>query len=101
MQRLVVLVRAHEGEGEMIKDVLKRAQISGVPALRIDPSVDITSRPKCFVAMRTARRLTRSARLSWTATVSTRTYSCLRSSTPSCITGVPMRRSTPGSSSNP
>jgi hypothetical protein len=50
-QRSVVLLIARDDDGEVIKDMLKRAQVSGVPALRIDPSVDITSRPKCFVAM--------------------------------------------------
>ena len=35
----------------MVNDLLGRARASGVPALRIDPSVDIASRPKCFIAM--------------------------------------------------
>lgn len=50
-QRPVVLVVARQGEGAMVSDLSKRAGISGVPVLRIDPSVDIQSRPRCFIAM--------------------------------------------------
>ena len=50
-ERSVALVIAHEGEGQMIEDLLNRARLADVPALRIDPSVDVPARPKCFVAM--------------------------------------------------
>jgi len=50
-QRSVALVVAREGEGQMVEDLLRRARLAGQPALRIDPSVDLTTRPRCFVAM--------------------------------------------------
>jgi hypothetical protein len=50
-QRAVALLVAREGEGAMIDDLVARADIAGVPTLRIDPSVDVNSQPKCFVAM--------------------------------------------------
>jgi hypothetical protein len=55
-QRTVVLVVARENQGEMVNDLLERARVSGVPALRIDPSVDIPSRPRCFIAMPFGRK---------------------------------------------
>jgi len=51
IQRSVALVVAREGEGAMINDLTERARQSNVPVLRIDPSVDIASQPKCFIAM--------------------------------------------------
>jgi hypothetical protein len=50
-ERTVALVIAREGEGEMIKDLIRRAELRDVPVLRIDPAVDIGSRPTCFIAM--------------------------------------------------
>src|SRR3954451_8372203 len=47
-ERSVVVVVAREGEGAMVTDLIERARVSGVPALRIDPSVHIPSRPRCF-----------------------------------------------------
>jgi hypothetical protein len=55
-ERSVVLVVAREGEGAMVTDLLERARVSGVPALRIDPSVHIPSRPRCFIAMPFGRK---------------------------------------------
>jgi len=50
-QRRAAVVIARPGEGQMIEDLLHRAKLDDVPVLRIDPSVDIATRPKCFVAM--------------------------------------------------
>ncbi len=47
----VALVVARQGEGQMIEDFLTRAHLAGLPDLRIDPSVDVTTRPRCFIAM--------------------------------------------------
>ena len=55
-ERSVVLVIAREGEGAMVTDLLERARVSGVSALRIDPSVQIPSRPRCFIAMPFGRK---------------------------------------------
>ncbi|WP_395728594.1 hypothetical protein [Nakamurella sp.] len=50
-QRCVGLVVAAPGEGRMIDDLLHRSALTGTPVLRIDPTVDIPSRPKCFILM--------------------------------------------------
>jgi hypothetical protein len=50
-QRAVALVVARQGEGQMIEDLVNRATLRDVPTVRIDPSVDLTAQPKCFVAM--------------------------------------------------
>jgi hypothetical protein len=55
-QRSVSLVIAREGEGQMIEDFLHRGELSGMPSLRIDPSVDLSGRPRCFIAMPFGRK---------------------------------------------
>jgi hypothetical protein len=55
-QRAVALVVAHEGEGEMVEDLLGRAQLGGMPMLRIDPSAQLPTRPRCFIAMPFGRK---------------------------------------------
>lgn len=50
-ERVAVLVVAAPGEGRMVEDLRNLADVRGWPVLRIDPTVDISSRPKCFVAM--------------------------------------------------
>lgn len=56
-QRAVTVVVAREGEGEMVTDLLQRSQLRGVPVLRIDPSIDLGTRPRCFVAMPFGRKV--------------------------------------------
>jgi tetratricopeptide (TPR) repeat protein len=56
-QRAVALVIASEGEGEMVEDFTARAALLGIPVLRIDPAVDLSCRPHCFVAMPFGRKL--------------------------------------------
>ena len=47
-----VLSWSLRGEGQMIEDLLRRARLNELPTLRIDPSVDVsTRRPRCFIAM--------------------------------------------------
>ncbi|NUS50187.1 MAG: hypothetical protein HOQ22_03995 [Nocardioidaceae bacterium] len=55
-ERNVLLVLAREGEGEYIEDMQARARLRGVPVLRIDPSVDMSTRPRCFIAMPFGRK---------------------------------------------
>ncbi len=49
-QRAVALLIAQAGEGLMLEDMVGRARVDGLPTLRIDPDVDLSSRPRCFVA---------------------------------------------------
>jgi hypothetical protein len=42
-ERVVALVVARPGEGQMVEQFVQRAQLRGVPSLRIDPSVDLAS----------------------------------------------------------
>jgi hypothetical protein len=50
-ERTVALVIAAEQEGEMVIDFTAQAALQSVPVLRIDPTVDLSARPYCFVAM--------------------------------------------------
>jgi hypothetical protein len=50
-ERVVVVVVAGEGEGAMVQDLLGRAELKGVPGVRIDPTLDLARRPKCLVVM--------------------------------------------------
>jgi hypothetical protein len=50
-ERVVVLAVAAEGEGAMVHDLVERGKLRDAPALRIDPNVTITVRPRVFVAM--------------------------------------------------
>ncbi|HEV3378292.1 MAG TPA: tetratricopeptide repeat-containing protein [Thermoleophilaceae bacterium] len=50
-ERHAVVVIAAEGEGAMVQELAARAALSDTPVLRIDPSVDVGARPRCFVAM--------------------------------------------------
>ncbi len=50
-KRVVTLVIAGEGEGEIVQDLVARAQLRNVPSLRIDPHVVLAQRPRVFVAM--------------------------------------------------
>jgi len=50
-ERVVGLVLGSAGEGAMINDFIERASLRGIPLLRLDPAVDLRSRPQCFVAM--------------------------------------------------
>jgi tetratricopeptide (TPR) repeat protein len=50
-ERVVVVVVAGKGEGEIVEDLLADARLRNIPTLRIDPTVDITKRPRAFVAM--------------------------------------------------
>jgi hypothetical protein len=52
----VSLIVAREGEGEMVEHLLNRTRLRGTATLRIDPTVDLTSRPRCFVAMPFGRK---------------------------------------------
>jgi hypothetical protein len=55
-ERVVVLAVAPDGEGEMVQDLLADARLRNVPTLHIDPSIDIASRPRAFVAMPYGRK---------------------------------------------
>ncbi len=55
-QRAVALVVAREGEGQMIEHLVARARLRQIPVLRIDPAVDLTTRPRCFIAMPFGRK---------------------------------------------
>jgi tetratricopeptide (TPR) repeat protein len=55
-ERVVALVVAAPGEGAIVEDLVSWAGKKGVPVLRIDPSVDIGTRPSCFVAMPYGRK---------------------------------------------
>lgn len=55
-ERVVALVVAREGEGELVEDLLATARLHEVPVLRIDPSVDVAQRPRVFVAMPYGRK---------------------------------------------
>ena len=44
-ERLVVLVIASPGEGRMIEDLVGRAELRGLPILRIDPAADVGRSP--------------------------------------------------------
>lgn len=50
-ERVVALVLASEQEGEMVMDFTAQAALEAISVLRIDPAVDLPSRPHCFVAM--------------------------------------------------
>lgn len=50
-ERVVALVLATPGEGAMVADFIERAELQGISVLRIDPAVDLNSRPHCFIAM--------------------------------------------------
>jgi hypothetical protein len=49
--RLIALVVAKEGEGAIVEDLAHRASLQGAPTLRIDPTVDLATRPRCFIVM--------------------------------------------------
>jgi hypothetical protein len=55
-QRAMTLLVARDGEGAMVTDLQHRSETQGVPVLRIDPEVDLDTRPKCFVAMPFGRK---------------------------------------------
>jgi tetratricopeptide (TPR) repeat protein len=55
-QCVVALVIATESEGEMVMDFTAQAALQGVSVLRIDPAVDLSARPHCFVAMPFGRK---------------------------------------------
>jgi hypothetical protein len=55
-ERAVVLAVAGAGEGEMVQDLIARGELRTTPALRIDPGVTITERPRVFVAMPYGRK---------------------------------------------
>ncbi len=40
----------------MVEDLINQARLAGIPSLRIDPSVDVSSRPRCFIAMPFGRK---------------------------------------------
>jgi tetratricopeptide (TPR) repeat protein len=50
-ERVVVLAVAGDGEGELVQDLIAGARLRHIPTLRIDPTIDITARPRAFVAM--------------------------------------------------
>ncbi len=50
-ERVVALVIAAPAAGEMVVDFTERAELRGIPVLRLDPSVDLEARPFCFIAM--------------------------------------------------
>jgi tetratricopeptide (TPR) repeat protein len=55
-ERVVALAVAREGEGELVEDLLATARLRDIPALRIDPSVDIAEQPRVFLAMPYGRK---------------------------------------------
>lgn len=55
-QRVVTLLVAREGEGAMVADLQTRSEMNNIPVLRVDPGVDLDTRPKCFVAMPFGRK---------------------------------------------
>lgn len=55
-ERVVVLVVSRAGEGQMVRDLEERGRLRTIPSLRIDPTVDVAARPKCFVAMPYGRK---------------------------------------------
>ncbi len=50
-ERVIALAIAAPGEGMMVNDFVAQAQLRRIAVLRIDPSVDLATRPNCFVAM--------------------------------------------------
>ena len=55
-ERAVGLVIAGEQEGEMVMDFTARAALAAIPVLRIEPAVELATRPRCFVAMPFGRK---------------------------------------------
>lgn len=50
-EQAVVLVVARDGEGAIVQDLVDTARLRNKASLRIDPEVDISTRPRVFVAM--------------------------------------------------
>lgn len=55
--RFLVLAVASPGEGDAVEQMLDAAELRGGRALRIDPAVDLSQRPRCFVIMPYGRKL--------------------------------------------
>jgi hypothetical protein len=56
-ERVTALLLATPGEGAMITDLATTAGQNDIAELRLDPAVDLTDRPSCFVAMPFGRKL--------------------------------------------
>jgi hypothetical protein len=55
-ERIAVLAMASPGDGKMVEDLIAAGRRLGMPAIRLDPEVDIATRPYCFVAMPYGRK---------------------------------------------